>query len=93
MTKSSPIRLFYDEWASLYDAQPTPATAAERSTFLSFVSPKKTDLILEIGCGTGRITIPLAKNCKQIIGVDFSDRMLVIAKKKFLGMAIHKFQK
>ena len=85
MTKSSPIRPFYDEWARLYDSQPTPATKAERGVFMSFISLKLSDVILEIGCGTGRITIPLSKKCKKIIGVDFSDRMLALAEKKSAG--------
>ena len=85
MTRVSPIRPFYDEWAESYDGQPTPATKAERGVFMIFVSPKKTDIILEIGCGTGRLTIPLSKKCKKIIGVDFSDQMLAIAKKKSVG--------
>jgi|SRR5579872_6854236 len=85
MTKISPIRLFYDEWASLYDAEPTPATEAERDIFIRFVSPKKTDVILEIGCGTGRLTIPVSKKCSKITGIDFSEKMLAIAKKKSAG--------
>jgi len=93
MTKHSPIRPFYDEWARLYDAQPTPATAAERGIFLSFVSAKRTDVILEIGCGTGRITIPLAKKCKQLIGVDFSEKMLAIARKKSAGLDNIEFRR
>src|SRR5579864_3819928 len=93
MTKNSPIRPFYDEWAKLYDEQPTPATEAERGTFLSFVSPKKTDVILEIGCGTGRLTIPVSKKCSKIVGIDFSDRMLEIAKKKSIVLNNIEFRK
>ena len=74
MTKISPIRPFYDEWARLYDAEPTPATEAERGEFIRFVAPKKTDVILEIGCGTGRLTIPLSKRCRKIVGLISQNR-------------------
>ena len=38
--------------------------------------------VLELACGTGRITIPLAKNDIDIIGLDISKEMLEEAKNK-----------
>lgn len=38
--------------------------------------------VLEIGCGTGRITIPLAQNGVQVTGLDLSHEMLEILKQK-----------
>ena len=38
--------------------------------------------VLELACGTGRITIPLAEQGIQIAGLDISDSMLAQAKKK-----------
>tara|TARA_R110002167_G_C12590446_1_gene644188 strand:+ start:267 stop:1019 length:753 start_codon:yes stop_codon:yes gene_type:complete len=38
--------------------------------------------VLELGCGTGRLTIPLAKNGYNITGVDFTSSMLQKAKAK-----------
>jgi len=37
---------------------------------------------LEVGCGTGNLTIELAKHFKQIIGIDLDSEMLNIAKSK-----------
>ena len=93
LTKISPIRPLYDERASLYDGQPRPATEAERADFKSFVSTKKTDVILDIGCGTGRLTIPISKRCKKIVGVDFSDKTLAIAREKSTGLNNIEFRK
>jgi len=39
-------------------------------------------LILEIGCGTGRVTIPLAAAGADITGLDVSDSMLEEARRK-----------
>ncbi len=36
---------------------------------------------LDFGCGVGRLTIPLARLCKSMIGVDVSDSMLAEATK------------
>jgi 2-polyprenyl-3-methyl-5-hydroxy-6-metoxy-1,4-benzoquinol methylase len=40
------------------------------------------DPILELGCGTGRITIPLAKEGFSITGLDLLINMLKEAKRK-----------
>lgn len=38
--------------------------------------------VLELGCGTGRVLIPIAKEGIRITGLDASDKMLNIARKK-----------
>ncbi len=38
--------------------------------------------VLELACGTGRITIPIAKEGLSVIGLDFSEKMLDHAKRK-----------
>jgi 2-polyprenyl-3-methyl-5-hydroxy-6-metoxy-1,4-benzoquinol methylase len=43
---------------------------------------KNTNKALELGCGTGRITIPLKKIGINIDGIDFANEMIKIAKKK-----------
>ena len=40
----------------------------------------KPDLVLDLGCGTGKMTIELAKRGYDMTGVDFSPEMLDIAK-------------
>ncbi len=40
------------------------------------------DPVLELGCGTGRITIPIAKEGHKIIGLDISKELLRRAKSK-----------
>ncbi len=41
--------------------------------------------ILELGCGTGRILVPLASACAKIVGIDSSPAMIQICKKKLRG--------
>ncbi|MEI2465203.1 class I SAM-dependent methyltransferase [Niallia taxi] len=43
---------------------------------------KKQGPIIDIACGTGRVTIPLAKNGYNLVGVDINEGMLAHAKKK-----------
>lgn len=42
---------------------------------------KKSSLILDIGCGTGKSTLPFAKKGYKIIGIDISESMLKVAKR------------
>lgn len=58
---------------------------AERSSDIDFYKKKARmtgDPILEIGCGTGRLTIPIFKEKLQITGLDLSPSMLKRARQK-----------
>ncbi|ANU18391.1 hypothetical protein BBI11_15695 [Planococcus maritimus] len=50
--------------------------------FLAAWAEKLTGLIVDLGCGTGRVTIPLAQQGYQLIGVDIHEGMLARAKEK-----------
>jgi len=43
--------------------------------------------ILEVGCGTGRVTLQLAQVGVPIVGMDLSPAMLAVARQKSLGLA------
>lgn len=45
---------------------------------------KKTDTAADIGCGNGRHLIPCAKQCKNVIGLDISGKLLDIVRNKLL---------
>jgi SAM-dependent methyltransferase len=38
--------------------------------------------VLELGCGTGRVLIPLAEKCSRILGIDVSEAMLALCRRK-----------
>ena len=40
------------------------------------------DTVLDVGCGEGSITIPIAKKVKKVIGIDSSPKMLEFLKKR-----------
>jgi ubiquinone/menaquinone biosynthesis C-methylase UbiE len=46
------------------------------------------DEIVEIGCGTGKFTIPLAKAGKRVIAIDYSEEMLEIVREKAITEGI-----
>jgi ubiquinone/menaquinone biosynthesis C-methylase UbiE len=49
--------------------------------------PPEDRTVLELGCGTGRVLIPLSQHCDFIVGVDHSRAMLAICQEK-----LHKHQ-
>ncbi|MGD8780269.1 MAG: class I SAM-dependent methyltransferase [Ignavibacteria bacterium] len=50
--------------------------------YLERIKSVKAKNVLELGCGTGRVLVPLAKSCKKIIGIDYSQEMLETCKEK-----------
>ena len=60
----------YKKWAKFIDR-------IVRNNF-----PGNAEYILDLGCGTGNLTLELAKLGYDMIGADISDEMLDIARKK-----------
>ncbi|MEK6833128.1 MAG: class I SAM-dependent methyltransferase, partial [Nanoarchaeota archaeon] len=54
---------------------------------IEFISEhiKPNSSILEIGCGYGRLLKIMAKKSKQLVGIDFSNRMVELSKKNLEG--------
>jgi len=52
---------------------------------------KPGDTILDIGCGTGRQSIPFAQQGINVIGLDASEEMLLMAKEKVNSLGLEKF--
>ncbi len=46
-----------------------------------FIPDFKPESVLDFGCGTGRLSIPLARRAKQVVGLDISNDMLKEARK------------
>jgi SAM-dependent methyltransferase len=70
--------------AELYD---TYATGIEGDLdFYLEEATKAGSPVLELGCGTGRILIPIAQAGIDIVGLDRSQKMLSIAKGKIAGL-------
>jgi 2-polyprenyl-6-hydroxyphenyl methylase/3-demethylubiquinone-9 3-methyltransferase len=51
---------------------------AEKDFVLSKLSPN--DIVLDLGCGYGRVAIELANKAKKIIGIDISQENIELAK-------------
>ncbi|PAE27152.1 SAM-dependent methyltransferase [Paenibacillus sp. 7884-2] len=56
--------------------------------FLKKWAVKTEGTLIDLACGTGRATIPLAQDGHQLIGVDIHQQMLHQAKKKAVNLSI-----
>ena len=50
---------------------------------LDFVPCNKAQRILDIGCGTGSLTVNLSKQCGYVLGIDCSSEMIEKARKQY----------
>lgn len=71
----------YNEWSATYDSVENKTRDLEAKALREMVSGENLD-VLEIGCGTGKNTEFLQASAKTVIGADFSEEMLKIAKTK-----------
>jgi len=60
----------------------TTSGAATVEILRSFVAIQPTDVVLEIGCGVGRVGRALAPHCKTWIGTDISGNMVAHARRR-----------
>ena len=70
--------LVYD--ANIYDGM--NANLADLPFYKRWLPKNKDARILELCCGTGRLTLPIAKDGYDISGVDYTSSMLEQAKLK-----------
>src|SRR2546430_2542716 len=77
----------YDSFiADYYDESPIVKGRLQDVAFYRNAAREFGDPILELGCGTGRITMALAEAGKRVTGLDPSERMLERAVKKRAGL-------
>jgi 2-polyprenyl-3-methyl-5-hydroxy-6-metoxy-1,4-benzoquinol methylase len=77
-----PTRVGYDHWASSYDDDANPLPILEEAPVEQLLGDVSGLEVLDLGCGTGRHAISIARRGAHVTAVDFSDRMLERAKQK-----------
>ncbi len=70
----------FDEWADIYDRVYSYVT--EDIHFYVDEALNIGGTVLELGCGTGRVCIPIADTGADVVGLDLSSSMIKVAKRK-----------
>src|SRR5262249_505464 len=73
------------EAAQYYDVNPT---IPDDIGFYQARLPSAEAVVLELGCGTGRVLVPLAARCRAIQGIDLSEAMLARCRQKLQASGI-----
>jgi SAM-dependent methyltransferase len=72
--------------ADYYDSSPILTARTEDVVFYANAARKYGDPVLELGCGTGRVTMAIAEAGYRVVGLDISERMLERAAEKRKGL-------
>jgi SAM-dependent methyltransferase len=72
----------WDDYAPFYDWENAQTVARRDVAFWQRLAAAQDGRVLELGCGTGRITVPVAKTGARVIGIDRSAPMLARAQQR-----------
>lgn len=72
----------YNNWSSQYDTNSNRTRDLEALALRSLLRERTFRHCLEIGCGTGKNTCWLAEQAGIVTAIDFSEKMLSIARQK-----------
>ena len=72
----------WDEYARFYDWENAQTLGRRDVPFWRRVASKAGGPVLELGCGTGRVSLPLARAGVSLVGIDRSASMLARARRR-----------
>ena len=72
----------WDDYARFYDWENARTLGRRDVAFWTTVATQARGRVLELGCGTGRITLPLGRAGADIVGIDRSAAMLDRARRR-----------
>lgn len=72
----------WDDYAPFYDWENARTLGRRDVPFWRTVARRARGPVLELGCGTGRIAVPLARAGVTLVGIDRSDAMLARARRR-----------
>jgi ubiquinone/menaquinone biosynthesis C-methylase UbiE len=72
----------YDQWSATYDEVENKTRDLEKYACEQVLSPISFDTVIELGSGTGKNTVWLAKRAGSVISVDLSEEMQSVARQK-----------
>lgn len=81
-------KALYDSFiADYYDSSPIVVQRTQDVAFYVNAARRYGDPVLELGCGTGRVTMAIADAGYRVVGLDISEKMLERAREKQGGLS------
>ena len=82
----------YEAMAPVYDALMDPEERRQRSlrtlAFLRAANIRPGEPVLDLACGTGALSVPLAKAGYRVVASDLCEEMLTVARSRYRGSGI-----
>src|SRR5215471_13281022 len=72
----------WDEYAPYYDWENARTVGRRDVAFWRSLAVREGARVLELGCGTGRVLVPLARTGLSVTGIDRSAPMLEYARRR-----------
>ncbi len=72
----------YDRWSAIYDGEDNPLITLEEDRLHALLGDVAGKSVLDVGCGTGRHSVRLARERARVTALDFSGGMLAKARRK-----------
>lgn len=76
------IQEAYNVWAAQYDYNHNRTRDLDGTVIKKVLKNYQYQNVLELGCGTGKNTIFLSESSESLLGIDFSEEMLSVARQK-----------
>src|SRR3989338_259534 len=64
----------------------------EKKTIRNSLNLQSGDIVLDAGCGTGRLARAIAKQCKKVYGLDFSAKSIEVLNRRAIDEGIHNIE-
>lgn len=77
----------YNDFSLIAEAYDTVYVSRQDIDFFVEMAERCGGPVLEVGCGTGRVLIPTARAGHRIVGMDLSDQMLDVCRRKIRAEA------
>jgi ubiquinone/menaquinone biosynthesis C-methylase UbiE len=72
----------WDQYAAFYDWENRQTMGRRDVRFWQSMARQHGGPVLELGCGTGRVSFPVARTGAPLVGIDRSDQMLAYARRR-----------
>lgn len=80
----------WDAYAPFYDWENAQTLGRRDVPFWRNLARRAGGTVLELGCGTGRVSLPLARAGVTLVGVDRSAAMLTLARRRVARGRLHR---
>jgi ubiquinone/menaquinone biosynthesis C-methylase UbiE len=81
----------WDDYAPFYDWENARTLQRRDVAFWQRLAAAQDGAVLELGCGTGRIAVPVARSGARIVGIDRSEEMLARARKRVARARVGRY--